>query len=382
MRRRIPAAAIVATALVAGIAICVVAAKLRNPQALPILASEESVLAVSPDGNSLAVGAAYSDFVNLYNMQTGRNCLLRLDGKMYDPLEYFISSNSVAFSSDGNLLVCGGTPVNGAVGENGSLNLWDTRAGKHLGIIAMGSVTGPSVVFSPDGKTVACGGEEGNGEKTPRAEFGRQIRFWSVPTGKAAGVIQTPSLIAALAYSPDGKYIASGGIVPDPTVRVWNVRTHRLIWSQSLPANQFLVTSMQFSPDGSLLATGSQTQSACLWVAKSGKLAGLLAGDSSQKQPGYDIADVAKLVSFSPDGKILAIGGRNGITLWSVPSQKKVRSLMASAPFAFLPDGEHLLTLGVPRMRANYSVWDKILSWLHMSPSSSGSEHVLKWTIR
>jgi len=304
----------------------------------------------------LASGGSYADRVSLYDLRTKRTQTLRMTvGQLSS--DYIMSSASVSFSPDGRTLVNGGSAVDAAVGQNGSLNLWDGRTGAHLRLFAEGWVTGPAVTFSPDGKMIATGGHT---KAVPRADFGKQIVFWDAKTGSRVATLQTPSLITALAFSPDGRYIASGGVTPDASVKVWNVRTRRKAWSQRLPSNLPLVSSLQFSPDGRLLASGSQGRIVCLWAARSGRLESELAAPAV-----HDFSmgneDVALDVAFSPDGRLLAAGGLGGVNLWSVASRKRVHALYASAPVAFFRDGAHLATLDRSRI---------------------GRNHVVVWTIR
>lgn len=269
-----------------------------------------------------------------------------------DPALYYMSAASVQFSPDGRTLVNGGTAINGAVGENSSLNIWDARTGKHLRLFGMGSVKGPGVAFSPNGKLVACSGQE---VKTSRALYGREIRFWSAETGKPAGIIQTQTPISALDFSPDGRLVATGGIIPSPFVQVWNVHSHREVWSQRLPGNLPLVTSVRFSPNGRFLATGSQEGIAFLWEAKTGRLVSKFTAVHSQSSFYPSSApDAARVVVFSADGKRLATGGTGGVNIWSLPSHKQVQTLQAVMPIAFLPDGRHLLTVDASRTGINH----------------------------
>jgi WD40 repeat protein len=109
-----------------------------------------------------------------------------------------------------------------------------------------------------------------------------------------------------VAFSPDGKLLASGSL--DGTVQVWNAATRQPIGAP-LHA-QTGVTSVAFSPDGKLLASAGIDGAVQLWNAATGRPVGAPLHASTQG---------VTWVAFSPDGKLLAGGGANGtVRLWHV----------------------------------------------------------------
>jgi WD40 repeat protein len=141
-------------------------------------------------------------------------------------------------------------------------------------------------------------------------------------TSSAAPLIGNPLSVAintvnSVAFSPDGKILATGSV--DGTVRLWNVAaaTGRQIRSLRT-ADPYGPTWVAFSPHGKTLATDSfsfipathsSRGTARLWNVATGQQIGQLAKVNS----GVDA------VAFSPDGKTLAAGSTDGTArLWNV----------------------------------------------------------------
>ncbi len=123
-----------------------------------------------------------------------------------------------------------------AVFDEKTIALWQWPEWKLLGQCEapVGPIT--AVAFSPDGKTLASAGAD------------RAIRLWDVATRKERATLQQHAwTVAALAFTPDGKRLASGGL--DGMLLLWDLEpaVPTLIWAQ---ANRFPVRAVAFDADG------------------------------------------------------------------------------------------------------------------------------------
>jgi WD40 repeat protein len=189
------------------------------------------------------------------------------------------------------------------------------------------------LAFSPDGRTLASGGD------------GQTIQLWDVATGKATATLYSGKT-CCLAFSPDGKMLASGS--DKGRVYLWDVAAAKAV--AILEAHDQSVEAVAFSPDGKTLASGSWDETTRLWeVAIERNIGTLSTGPATG-------------LAFSPDGKTLAVGvAGNTIQLWNL-ADRTSRVLLennneyATPRVVFSPDGKTLASGGV--CISDILVWD------------------------
>ena len=187
---------------------------------------------------------------------------------------------------------------------------------------------GNAVAFSPDGQTVATGGADGN------------VRLWDTATEQEIGPPMSSDAkpVAAVAFSPDGTLVAAGSA--DGNVQLWDTATEQEAGT-ALVAGAAEVDALAFSPDGKLLATGGQDGAVRLWDVATG----------SQVGTTMATGDAVSALTFGTGGTTLASAESDGATeLWNVTTQTQtgaaltVQGSAGVSALAFSPAADALAT--------------------------------------
>jgi WD40 repeat protein len=159
-----------------------------------------------------------------------------------------------------------------------------------------------SVVWSPDGKQLASAGQE---RRWGSAESPPTIRIWDADSGRLSSTLSgDPQIIDSLAWSPNGRWIASAGNLADSMAvsqDVWDVINGQQI--ATMRGHSAAIDGMQWNKDSSRLISSSSDGTASVWDPLSGReLLALPLPDESQ----------ASAAAWSPDGMQIATGDRSG----------------------------------------------------------------------
>ena len=183
------------------------------------------------------------------------------------------------------------------------------------------------IAYFPDGMRLAVASSIG-------------IWVYDVETGEALDLLtEHTDGVSSVSFSPDGSILASGSW--DDTVRLWDVETGMPF--RTLEGHTDGVSSVSFSPDGSTLASGSWDDTVRLWDIETGVHLRTLEGHRWGHRGLHS-------VSFSPDGKTLAsVGHEDTVLLWDVETGVHLRTLQGHiygvsgvSSVSFSPDGKVL----------------------------------------
>jgi WD40 repeat protein len=244
-------------------------------------------VATVPDGKTFAAGC-YHGTPTVADASTGK-VIRRCAG---EPRYLTV----LAYADAGKVLV-------GSSWIADTLWRWDVASGKELAPLGQVPQSGGplSLVVSPDGRHLATGGMD------------RAIRLWDLKAGKEARqLLGQEGSLWSLAFSPDGALLA--GVTAegkfnfsangtDRAIRVWEVGTGRVVRKLVGPPQGS--SSVAWSPDGRVLATGGEDGILRLWEVSTGQERARLAGHEGPVSALAFTAGGGRLISGSSDTTVL-----------------------------------------------------------------------------
>jgi WD40 repeat protein len=270
----------------------------------------------------------------------------------------------LAFSPDYRILATGG--------QDQSVRIWNVTTGEQMQVLRGHTQEVIALAFRPDGRELlsTSGDLQGPGNRRPG-----EIKIWEVRSGGLQTTLRRHNgFVRATALSPDGRLLVTAGSsdgkvqvlevlglrergslrpTPAPTApepssdpQVQAQRQQEMMAAMTLGP----VLCLAFSPDGTLLASGSWNQTVRLWDAQTLEQVALFHTPAG-------VEDVA----FAPDARTLAAVQRGGVLLWDLSTRKPrarldVRDNWAQA-LAFAPDGR---TLATGARNGSVQLWDPV----------------------
>lgn len=301
-----------------------------------------SAMAISPDGNTIAV-SGYHEV--LLHKSDGSALIARL------PCES-PRIESLAFSHDGKLLAASG----GAPGVYGQILIWETATNTQKAAYKIGADSLYGVSFSPDAERVAFGGADKSvrlitvkdGKELMKFDnhadwvFGTTFtvdgkRILTGSRDKAMKLISADNAqfiddvnkllepILCIARNPKEDFVVYGGSLG--TARIYKISDNQQRTAANNDVNMMKTFERQpgpiraaaYSPDASLVALGGLYDDVRVYKAADASKVATLTGMSG---PTFNLA-------FHPDGKQLFVGGFDGtVRIFEIPSGKLLKSFV------------------------------------------------------
>jgi WD40 repeat protein len=229
------------------------------------------------------------------------------------------------------LLAAEAVRLDDSVDTRGALLSSLLRSPQAIRVLRGGGNRLQGIALSPDDRTLAATDNLG------------LLYLWDVRTGRRlAGPLEAPSVgtLYTPVFSPDGRILATAGAREYGGIVLWQVAERKVIGRLELAARETEIVDAAFSPDGHILAAGTQTGSLAFWDPASGARLGPVLHPYRLPeigQPGVSLA-------FGRGGATLYTSAQDGKTLaWDVARRRPVRTLpVGGGRIAVSPDGATL----------------------------------------
>ena len=237
--------------------------------------------------------------------------------------------HAAAFSPDGKKLVSGG--------DDASIRIWDAVTGAPLRMIGKGEDHLYQTAYSPDSKTLI---QIASGAGDLYADHIELIRILDSESGALIQTIVGPDqktnyIIHAL-YSPNSDEFASRQ--DDYSIWIFSMRERKAL--RIIKDQKYGVSTISYSPDGKILASGSYAGPIQLWNPDTGENIRTLHGHTGS----------VGFIVFSRDGRYIASAGRytGNVRIWDVETGENIQTLEGHGKYAyaagFSADGKHVVT--------------------------------------
>ncbi len=236
----------------------------------------------SPDGRTLAT-ASFDGTVRLWDMRrsTPRVTLTGHTGIV----------KALVYTADNRIYACG-------PGLDGKLRLWDAGTGTVLSVVREHTGLTAAAAFSWDGKTFASSGlGDGKIFLSDVEKLFVNNASWNNSTLKTT-LTGNSEGITALAFSPAGTTLASGGL--DGKIHLLDIVTGREL--KTLRGPESTVTTLTFAVDGTFLASGEENRTLRYWDSLAGEEVNNFRLESR----------AIEALTFSPTTRFLAVGDAIG----------------------------------------------------------------------
>lgn len=174
------------------------------------------------------------------------------------------------------------------------------------------------------------------------------LRLWDIERGAILKKMERHSVVVlVLVISRDGKLIASGG--KNGELIAWDGDTGELL-TEVIKGHTDWILSLDFSPDNTILASGSDDETVRLWNTK-----------TWQQEDLIECEDRVRCVRYSPSGEHIGIATASNIQIWKPDTSERVANLeidevIDNLWLAWIPDGTRILSLS--QIEEDCIIWE------------------------
>ena len=228
------------------------------------------------------------------------------------------------------------------------IQVWNATTGNHLFTLTGHTRWIKALAFSPDGKTLASGDEY------------RTIKLWNMDTATSHATFKAPDGFYALSFAPNGKLLASGG--HGGSIRLWNAtakqqglrgKIGQYLPTLTLKGHKADVSTLAFSPDGKMLLSGSDDGTIRAWDTITGRQQFICPGHTSE---------ISELAALKKEGAMITVHTwDNQFLHWNINIGHHLSGSYLTSknqnPVAISPDAE---TVVIKNWTAKntYKLWD------------------------
>lgn len=243
------------------------------------------VISWSPNGKYIVTGGM-DKVVDVWDAETGD-----LLYSLYDAGNWI---RSVAWSPDGKLFATGDS--------NNVVRVWNAESGGLLWRLTGHRSDVLGMAWSPDGRLLATvdAGIERSGRDYIESDSYGFVMLWDIETGEQVAVLRGHTYVVIdVDWSPDGSRLATIGL--DDTVRIWDVTTGETLFVLAEHTDD--LHAVAWSPNGRYIASGGTDAILRIWDAERGQIVKRV----------YEFPGAIYAIDWSPDGRWLAYGGGGGL---------------------------------------------------------------------
>ncbi len=270
------------------------------------------VVAFSPNGKYIVTGTGVDGLITVWDRSTGRE-ITRIKHQSW--------IRKIIFNYDGKYLATSS--------NDDDVKVWEITTGKEVASLKNEDAV-TAITFSPQGNYLAIGNRAGI------------VRVWDIDknketfkitqSGRRKGWIENEGWINAVVFSPNGEYLAAA----THDARIWNLANSQEVGRM---LHKTKIENLAFSPDGKLIATAGSDGIVKLWQSR-----------NAREVTNKIIHDgIVHAVVFSPDGKYLASASEDGTAKISeIDTGREILRINHELPvinIIFSPTGMYLATL-------------------------------------